>query len=373
MKRTKIILTLLSALLLAGPVASNVSFAQVTTDGKSSTIEGKVKFDKTVHDFGDVLESDGALKCSFTVENVSSSPIAIVNVVSSCGCTDVTWTREPLAAGAKGKISATFSNDQGPYPFDKTLTVYISGLKKPVIIRLRGTVHAKKLSLNELYPVKMGNLGIKENGVKLGNMDQGSQRSDQISIANFSSSPANVTFKDVTDGLKVSVSPNPIPAGGTATLTYTISSSRQKWGKNWYYATPIVGGKVQGTKPISFWAFTKEDFSGMTQEERNKGAQPVFDSSNYTFNVVKEGKKIDATFNFTNKGKSDFKVYKVDADWDATTADPIATVKPGGKGSVTIHLDTKGMPKGEALVIVTLTTNSPLRPIVNLFLTGAIE
>ena len=370
MKRIYIIFTVIAALLFASPARTS---AQVTTDGTSSVVDGKVKFDKIVHDFGDILESDGAQSCVFTVENVSSSPVAIVNVVSSCGCTNVTWTREPLMAGAKGKINATFSNDQGPYPFDKTLTVYISGLKKPVILRLRGTVHAKKLSMAELYPVKIGNLGIKENGIKLGNMDQGSQRSDKIFIANFSSSPANVTFKDVTDGLKVSVSPNPIPAGSTATLTYTISSSRQKWGKNWYYATPMIGGKVQGSTPISFWAFTKEDFSDMTQEERNKGAQPVFDSSNYTFNVVKAGTKIDAVFNFTNRGKSDLHVYKVDADWDATTADPVKDVKPGQKGTVTVHLDTKGMPKGEALVIVTLTTNSPLRPIVNLFLTGAIE
>ena len=373
MKKANIILSVIAILLMATPVIQQNASAQVTTDGKSSTVDGKVRFDKVVHDFGDVLESDGALKCEFTVENISSSPVAIVNVVSSCGCTDVTWTREPLAAGKKGKINATFSNDQGPYPFDKTLTVYISGLKKPVILRLRGTVHAKKLALSELYPVKFGNLGLKENGIKLGNMDQGSQRSDQVFIANLSSSPANVTFKDVSEGLKVSVSPNPIPAGSTATLTYTISSSRQRWGKNWFYATPVVGGKVQGSQPISFWAFTKEDFTGLTQEERTKGAQPVFETSNYNFNVVKEGKKIDATFNFTNRGKSDFKVYKVDADWDATTADPIATVKPGGKGTVTVHLDTKGMPKGEALVIVTLTTNSPLRPIVNLFLTGAIE
>jgi hypothetical protein len=31
------------------------------------------------------------------------------------------------------------------------------------------------------------------------------------------------------------------------------------------------------------------------------------------------------------------------------------------------------MPKGEVLAIVNLTTNSPLRPIVNLFITGWIE
>ncbi|MCQ2166068.1 MAG: hypothetical protein MJY49_01380 [Bacteroidales bacterium] len=40
---------------------------------------------------------------------------------------------------------------------------------------------------------------------------------------------------------------------------------------------------------------------------------------------------------------------------------------------MTVTLDTKNLPKGEALVIVSLTTNSPQRPIVNLFFAGIID
>jgi hypothetical protein len=38
-----------------------------------------------------------------------------------------------------------------------------------------------------------------------------------------------------------------------------------------------------------------------------------------------------------------------------------------------VDIDTSDMPEGEMLTIVTLTTNSPLRPIVNLFIAGWIE
>ena len=47
--------------------------------------------------------------------------------------------------------------------------------------------------------------------------------------------------------------------------------------------------------------------------------------------------------------------------------------KAGGEGSFKVALNTSKLPVGEALVIVTLTTNSPLRPIVNLFIAGWIE
>ena len=72
-------------------------------------------------------------------------------------------------------------------------------------------------------------------------------------------------------------------------------------------------------------------------------------------------------------GKETFKAYKTDVDAERFTLTPVPEVKANGKGSFSVTLDTAGMPKGETLVIVTLTTNSPVRPIVNLFIAGWIE
>ena len=349
--------------------------AQVKTDGGKTTIDGIVSFDKTVHDFGDIMVTDGPKDCSFTVTNVSSSPIAITLVTSSCGCTDVTWTREPLMPGKTGKIHATFSNDQGPYPFDKTLTVRISALKKPVILRLRGTAHAKKQPLAELYPQKWGPFAVKDHEIKLGNMEQGNQRSDAINVANVGNSPAKITFEHVSPGLQISVSPNPIPANSTAKMTYTVTADRSQWGKSWYHATPVVNGnRYKGDgKVIDIWAFIKENFEGMSQTERNKGAQPMFASSTYNFGKIKAGTPVEAVYTFTNQGKSDLVVYKADSDMDAARPGSIARTPAGGKGTFKVPVDTNKLPKGETLIVITLTTNSPLRPLVNLFIAGAIE
>ena len=100
-------------------------------------------FDKTVHDFGKVTVKDGPLSCNFTVTNTGDTPLLIQSVVSSCGCTDVKWTRAEIAPGGTGTIEATYSNDEGPYPFDKSLTVYTSAAKKPVVLHLRGIVKKK--------------------------------------------------------------------------------------------------------------------------------------------------------------------------------------------------------------------------------------
>lgn len=340
-------------------------------------IGANLEIDKSIHDFGDVLIESGPVSCTFTVKNIGQSPAVIYNVVSSCGCTDVKWTREPLRPGDSGKISVTYSNDEGPYAFDKTLTVYFSDVKKPYILKIRGVAHEKKKSLEELYGIRLGPMGIKETYLKCGNIEQGGMRSDFTTIANLSDKPVKIEFTDVSDHLTVNVSPNPIPARSTAELEFTVKASRDKWGKNNYWAVPLIDGKTytasNGDKKLGFWAFTKEDFKGLTEEEKSKGSRPMFESSTWSFGKIKSGETVHATYEFTNKGSKPFCVYKVDVNACKWSHSNIPVAQPGETVKFRVHLDTTNMPKGEALAIVTLTTNSPLRPIVNLFISGWIE
>lgn len=339
--------------------------------GAQNTFGDIVSFNETVHNFGEVQLADGAVSCSFTVTNISNKPIAILSVVSSCGCTDVDWTKEPLAPGKSGTISATYSNDEGPYPFDKTLTAYFSGMNKPVILRLRGVAVQKKETIEKSYPIHLGNFALKETELKCGNLEQGGNMYEEVLVANIGKSDLKVDFRDVDPDLSIKVSPNPIPAGATARLQFTVKANRSKWGKNWYYATPVVAGKAQ--KKLAIWAVTKENFSGMTKAEKDNASRPMFETSTFNFGTVKAGKKVEATFTVNNKGKSEFKVYKVDSDTKGVTNGAFPVVAAGGKASWKCSLDTTGFPKGEALVVLTLITNSPNRPLVTLFLTGTIE
>lgn len=357
----------LAALLLMSGIS--VSAQEKITDG--------LEIDKFVHNFGDILLDSGPVSATFTLKNTGSKPVVIYNVTTTCGCTDVDWTKEPVRPGKTGTVSVTYSNDEGPYPFDKSLTMYLSELNKPVILKLRGVSLDRIRPLEELYPVTYGSLGLKENVNKAGNMEQNGQKSEAVMVANLSDSPLKVTFADVSDFLNVSVSPNPIPARGTAEMSYTITADRSLWGKNFYWAAPLVNGRAytsnEGDKKIGFWAFTKEDFSGATADEKRNGPRPAFKESTYSFGKVRKGQKVNAEYTFKNDGKMPLKIYKVDTDTEGCTYGDIPVAAPGESVTFKIALDTSGLPKGESLTIVTLTTNSPLRPIVNLFIAGFIE
>ncbi len=334
-------------------------------------IGGVVEFDSTVHDFGDVLLSDGPLSCDFKMKNISGKPIVIYNVTTSCGCTDAKWEKEPIMPGQSATISATYTNEED-YPFDKTITVYLSDVSRPVLLKIRGVAHKEKESMESMFPLRFGQIGIKKTDLKCGNMEMGESRSDAVQVANLSDSPLSLDFTGLTDGLTVKVDPNPVPARGTATLTYTVTSRSGVWGKNKYLATPVVAGKKYADG-IAVEAFTKENFSSLTPEQKKNAPNPMFESSTFSMGKVKAGTVVTADWEFSNTGKSTFKAYKVDIDAQKATHTDVPEVEAGGKGSFSVTLDTAGMSAGEALVIVTLTTNSPTRPIVNLFITGWIE
>ena len=339
-------------------------------------ISDALEIDKTVHNFGDILLDSGPVSCTFTITNKGSKPAVIYNVSSSCGCTNVTWTKEPLMPGKTGKVSVTYSNDEGAYPFDKSLTMYVSDVKKPVILKVRGVSVAKKKPLSESYPVHFGALGMKEKEFKCGNLEQGGKKSNAVMVANISDKPITVDFTGVSANLNIKVSPNPIPAQSTAEMSFTVNASRDVWGKNYYWASPRVNGSpvksAEGDSKIGIWAFTKENFSNMSDSEKAKAARPMFEESTYSFGKVKRGTKVNAVYTFKNEGQTDLKVYAVNSDGDITYGE-IPIVKAGETATFKVSLNTAKMPVGEALTIVTLTTNSPLRPIVNLFIAGWIE
>ena len=341
----------------------------------TAQVSGDVfKFDRTVYDFGQVLISDGPVSCSFTATNVSGKDAVIQSVTTSCGCTDVKWDRNAVAPGKSVSIKVTYSNDEGPYPFDKTLTVSVAGSPKPVLLHLRGISAEEIKPDSEVFVYKHCSVfGLSAESFKAPNLEQGSSKGDQTTCVNFSSSPIMVSFTDLTPGLSLEVKPNPIPAKSHATLYYTISSLPQKWGRNKYCATVRIAGE-KSSSPIEFVAFTAENFSSLSKQEKAQGSRPVFRQSTFSFGHKKQGEKFTASFTCENAGKAPFAVHKVDLDYKgARVTAPLPQTAPGSSSSLSIEVDTKNLPKGEALVMATLTTNSPLRPIVTLFIAGWID
>ena len=76
---------------------------------------------------------------TFTVTNISKDALIIEQANPTCGCTISDYTKEPIAPGKTGIITATY-NAAGVSHFEKTLTVKFAGIDEIKSIKITGDV-----------------------------------------------------------------------------------------------------------------------------------------------------------------------------------------------------------------------------------------
>ena len=154
-------------------------------------------------------------------------------------------------------------------------------------------------------------------------------------------------------------------------MSYTVKADEKLYGKNEYTAIPVLNG-VPAKAPVTITTWTQENFALWRREQIEKAAIPIFDQSTFTFNTVRYGKKIQVTFQLTNNGNSTLHIYKADSDSPALTVKELPDVAAKAKGILQFTLDTAILPEGENVIMISLTTNSPQRPLINLFVAGEV-
>ena len=103
----------------------------------------------------------------------------------------------------------------------------------------------------------------------------------------------------------------------------------------------------------------------------NKASMVIAQNSSFNFGDVRKGESVTAIFNLRNTGYSPLVIHKIESEGNVSVMAP-STVAAGEKFTIEAKADTSGC-SGEAIFTITLVTNSPNRPLVNLFITGNIR
>lgn len=121
---------------------SNLESAQ-ERDAKLSLGAPIIKFDQVEYDFGTITEGD-KVSGTFKVTNAGKVDLIITSVKPSCGCTTPEYTKDPIAPGTSGEIKFEFNSAGRVGVQNKSITVKSNAEKLTEIIRIKGTVTAKK-------------------------------------------------------------------------------------------------------------------------------------------------------------------------------------------------------------------------------------
>jgi hypothetical protein len=134
MKKNLFKLALLIPALAGGLMAFAPTSVNVNDEPKTGII-----IENPEHDFGTIKEDGGPVTATFTILNATSEDIVFTSVRASCGCTTPNWTKEPIAPGKTGKVTATYNPKGHPGSFTKTVTA-TTNTDERLVMYIKGVV-----------------------------------------------------------------------------------------------------------------------------------------------------------------------------------------------------------------------------------------
>jgi hypothetical protein len=141
---------LVIALALTIQVASAQETPKPKTDNKTKTASAKstvqpvpaqpvLVIENNDADLGERKEGSD-VEYVFVVRNAGGQPLILSEVVRTCGCTEIEWTKEPIAPGKTGTIKIRYDSKRVG-PFAKTVIVNSNDPENPQsTLRFKGVI-----------------------------------------------------------------------------------------------------------------------------------------------------------------------------------------------------------------------------------------
>lgn len=105
-----------------------------TTQKENAT---SVSVNRMVVDFGNFPQSEKQ-SASFMLTNIGTGLFVIQDIITSCGCIKVEYSKEPVRPGETLEVKVIYEAEETGH-FDKVVTVYCNAKNSPISLRVKGT------------------------------------------------------------------------------------------------------------------------------------------------------------------------------------------------------------------------------------------
>ncbi len=333
-----------------------------------------LRFTPDEWDFGTIREADGPVSHTFTGTNVSESPVVILHIFSSCGCTVPEFSRKPVLPQETAQIKVTYDPANRPGAFSKELTVFDAGRNKIGTLRIRGMVEEREKTLAELYPVEAGTLRLTQNLCTFAYLHHGRPAEATVGIANPNSRPVRLELAaDRSSGFLEADYPRELAAGERAeiTLKYDLPENSTRYGT----VEDVLRLRIDGREaPVRLMAHgIAVDNPELSDEIYAPKAE--IDKYMLKFGVLKRGEGLQKkAFRLTNAGLGALTVRAVETEGGVGCTLRTGRRIEAGK-SVTAYATVDPAQQEHGLVSgrITVITDDPARPMRRLRVTAVVE
>jgi len=357
----------LLGLILIMTVAMSVSLS-------AQQMQSRMQLSETVHDFGKFREEDGRQTHDFIVTNTGTDPLVIQNIAVSCGCTMPEWTRSPIPAGGRGRITAIYNPQNRPGVFNQSLTVYTNASSTPVVLTIRGEVTPRERTVEDNFTFPVGSVRFESNHLAFTNVKKTEQRTRSMQVINTSDRDATIEFFNIPAHLSLKVTPATIRPGQRGVIEGVYDGTKNSaWGNT----SDMVRIRINGVTQENVFYYTSanlvEDFSNLTRAEIDNA--PIFQIASTTVDIgkMRASEQKDVEFRFQNTGKRDLVIRHVRATCGCTAVQAGGgVVKPGEWSTIKATFNSGGF-SGKTTKVIYVYTNDPKNSEITLMLSADIE
>lgn len=333
----------------------------------------KASFPVTTHNFGAILEDNGPAKCRFAVVNSGDSPLTILSVRATCGCTTPEYPRKSIAPGDTGYITVAYNPAGRPGRFSKEIYVETDGNRGKMKLVISGVVIANDATVSQRYPVKFGNLRLAKSVFALGDATMGKYKTVYLDAYNRSTDSIKISVVKKPPYLDIAVVPEVVPPGEQATfIAYIAPKKNSPYGVIEDTLTIIAENRIEYKLPTLINVVG--DYSGMSAEQMSKAPVASPESNRVDLGKINKSAKVSARLKITNDGASPLhilRIYSVDKGIEGSCT--VNTLKKGKSAYIDVTVDPKYFSGDMINSRLQIITNDPLSPVTVVRVIGEWE
>lgn len=105
--------------------------------GGYSTFENVLFIDYRESNLNHIKRKGRTVTHVFNVKNITDSTIYILAARANCDCVSVAWDKSGIPSDSWSKIKVSYRQKKDSGNFDRTVTLILSGVSKPLLLRIR--------------------------------------------------------------------------------------------------------------------------------------------------------------------------------------------------------------------------------------------
>ena len=273
----------------------------------------------------------------FELQNMSSNPLVIKNVRTSCGCTTVEYPKGQIAPGESFVVNATYDSRQMGH-FFKDIALYSDASQQPFYLQIRGVVVEEIIDFAGQYPFTIADLNVDRNNVEFDDVNRGDRPVQKINVRNASTKSVSPVVMHLPSYMEAQVSQTSVFLG------------------------MFPGDKVHPDKEISVSTVLLPAFTEMTESQM--AIAPQMQLSAEELNITFGGKKKKSeTILIQNMGRSELEISSLQMFTEGMQVKLNKTrLMPNEEAKLKITVDARQIKKARSKPRILMITNDPKRP-----------